>query len=423
MANGGKKKKPADNEIFSYSPQARKAANKERMKTKAGNFPWKGTIAIALSVLMFFLGTGMIIFYSTISSVNFKDIGSGGSKVVNQSGIEELENVSIDVYSGELLNDPMILNVMLFGEDNRKDGEEQGRSDTMLMLSVDNRHKKLKLTSFMRDMLVTIPGVNDAGQSYGLDKLNASYTYGGPELTIKTIESNFGIDIDRYAVVDFESFKNIIDTLGGIDIELTQDEIDYINFQTYINGQSDERYEITDEPGMIHLNGRQALWYSRDRGYQDESHPEFVVSGDDFDRTARQRNLLRTLMRNLKKANLGQIVNIVGQIGPMITTNLKKDEITTLVANSLTYLSYDFAEYRLPVEGYYQYDWYNDQSVLVITDWDATRYEMAKFVFEDSVIQNMPTSDAEQSQNGEGQYDDANDIENYNNYDADSVYE
>ena len=184
----------------------------------------------------------------------------------------------------------------------------------MIMVSIDNRHKRVKLTSFMRDMLVTIPYTDEAGNSHGLDKLNAAYSLGGAELSVKTIEANFGVDIDRYAIVNFASFKGIIDALGGIDINLTQDEIDYINWQTYLNGQSEERYELQVEPGLVHLNGRQALWYARNRGYEEDEHPEFVVEGDDFDRTSRQRNLMRTLMGEFKTASITDIIKVVGAL-------------------------------------------------------------------------------------------------------------
>ncbi|HHZ06714.1 MAG TPA: hypothetical protein GX401_08040 [Clostridiales bacterium] len=415
MMNNGRGGKDS-NEIYSYSPQAKKAARKAAKKKM--NFPWKGTVAVVLSVLLCFSGIGMIIFYTTVNSINFKDIGNNGNVVSSQNVSTGSSDITTDTYTGELLNDHKVLNVMLFGEDSVKDGETQGRSDTMLLLSIDNRQKKLKLTSYMRDMLVTIPGNNAAGSPYGLDKLNASYTYGGPELAIKTVETNFGVKIDRYAVVDFESFKSIIDCLGGLDIELTQDEIDYINWQTYLNGQSDLRYEITDAPGVVHLNGRQALWYARDRGYQDPEHPEVVISGDDFDRTTRQRNMIKTLMTKFKSANLAQIVKIVGEIGPMITTNLKKDEITTLVANSLTYLSYDEDEFSLPLEDGFEYGWYKEQSVLMVNDWDRTRYELAQFIFEGSVVQNYPTSPTTSSSNDTNVYSQQ---DNYYNQEDDNV--
>lgn len=351
-------------------------------------FGWKNFLAVLLCLVLCAGGGALLIFYNTVNAVNYQPIEDQTDKDISSSSSSFSSNLEMDISSGQLLNDPMILNVMLFGEDNRETGEEHGRSDTMIMLSIDNRHKKLKLTSFMRDLYVTIPGTDAYGNPHGQNKINAAYTYGGPQLAIKTVESNFGINIDRYAVVDFSSFESIIDILGGIDIELTAEEIDYINWQTYKNGQADTRYEIQAEPGVVHLNGRQALWYARNRGDADAG-----FSGDDFDRTSRQRNLLKTMVGDLKEASLTQIISIMGEIGPMITTNLKKDEITMLVANSLTYLQYDVEEYRVPEDGVWEYGWTDDgQSIVVITDWEKQIYDLAYFVFEDSLVGAAPES-------------------------------
>ncbi len=383
-----------NNEIYSYTAKGKRKEKRQQKKDRMKRYKrrpiWKTFLLCLLSVMLLFSGCGMIYYYNIIDSFNYKPMTDEDSG--DKTGASTLEDgtQSLDMFTGELLNDPMILNIMVFGEDSGVDSDTPyGRSDTMIMVSIDNRHKKIKLTSFMRDMLVNIPCVDDAGNDHGLDKLNAAYTLGGAELSVKTIETNFGVDIDRYAIVNFASFKSIIDSLGGIDINLTQDEIDYINWQTYINNQSEDRYEIKDQPGKVHLNGRQALWYARNRGYEEEEHPEFVVEGDDFDRTSRQRNLMRTLMNDMKNASLTEIVKIVSEIGPMVTTNLKKDEITTLVANSLTYLSYDIEEFSLPTSDCYRYGWYNMQSVLEIVDMQLLRTKLAKFVFgEETVVSN-----------------------------------
>ena len=282
-----------------------------------------------------------------------------------------------------MLNNYMSLSpIMLFGEDN-SNGDEYGRSDTMIMMTIDNNHKKLKLTSFQRDTFVYIPG-------YGYDKLNSSYNYGGAKLSIQTIEANFGIKVDRYAVVDFDSFKKIIDTLGGVDIEVTQDEIDYINYQMYKNNQADTRTTITDAPGTVHLNGQEALWYARNRGLRKgEDGNEIGLDGDDWDRTSRQRKLLETLFTSMKNADLGQIVSIVSSVGPLVTTNLKKDEITALVSHALTYLSYDVEQYYVPEEGLWYYDDKTETwngaitSTIKISDLEEQRKKFASFVFEE----------------------------------------
>lgn len=335
----------------------------------------KRIVCIALSVIFLLSGSGFVYYYSVLNSMNYVDISN------DNDNTDSTLPSSSDVFgngtsSNDLLQNSKVLNVMLFGEDNNH-GDKYGRTDTMIMLSIDNIHKKIKLTSFQRDTYVYIPG-------NGYDKINASYTLGGAKLSIQTIEANFGIKIDRYAVVDFESFIKIIDTLGGIDMEVTQDEIDYINYQMYKNDQTDTATTITDAPGNVHLNGQEALWYARDRGLtKGEDDNEIGIDGDDWDRTSRQRKLLETLFDSMKSADLGQIVSIVSSIGPLITTNLKKDEITALVSNALTYLKYDVEQYYVPEEGLWYYD--DDTpsgSVIRIADMEKQRIAFAKFIYE-----------------------------------------
>ena len=320
-------------------------------------------LCLIFSILFLLGGSGLVYYYAVLNSLNFVDISKdnnntgksgGGQTNATMPSVGELEGsgTHLTIGEGELLQDSKVLNVMLFGEDNKGE-DEHGRTDTMIMMSVDNRHKKIKLTSFQRDTYVYIPG-------HGNNKINAAYTLGGPKLTIETIEANFGIKVDRYAVVDFDSFIEIIDTLGGIDMEVTQDEITYINYQMYKNGQSSE-------------------WSTEDDN-------EIGLDGDDWDRTSRQRKLLEKLFNDMKKADITKIISIVSTIGPMITTNLKKDEITALVSHSMTYLGYTVEQYYVPTEGLW---YYNDNtavgSVIEIADMEAQRLALAKFIYEDAL--------------------------------------
>ncbi len=384
------KKSASDNLVdISSNSQIRKVYNKKGRVKRA--------IALALSVILLIGGTGFVYYYSVLNSLNYDSLNyddDDDNTDATTATISELEGdgTQLSLTDGELLQDSKVLNIMLFGEDNSKaDEDENGLSDTMIMLSIDNRHDKLKLTSFQRDTYVYIP-------DYGYNKLNASYTYGGAKLAINTIQSNFGIKIDRYAVVDFESFTEIIDTLGGIDIELTQDEIDYINYQLYKNNQSDEWSTITDSPGVVHLDGKEALWYARDRGL-DSNEEAIGIAGDDWDRTSRQRNLLETIFESMKDASLTDIVSIVNSVGPLVTTNFKKDEITSLVSHALTYLDYDIEQYYVPEEGLWYYD--NETvingstcSTIKIADLDAQRLAFAEFVFEDLVTGSTTSTDS-----------------------------
>lgn len=342
--------------------------------------------SIVLSILLLIGGSGLLYYYSVLNSLKFVDISDNNSTKATSSTLHTSDGTfsKSQLSNDELLEDSKVLNVMLFGEDNAK-GEKFGRSDSMIMLSIDNRHKKLKMTSFQRDSYVYVDG-------YGYDKLTNAYAYGGPKLTIQTIESNFGVKVDRYAVVDYASFIDIIDVLGGIDLELTQDEIDYINYQLYKNKQSDTRTTITDAPGKVHLTGQQALWYARNRGL-DSSEEGIGIAGDDWDRTSRQRKLLETMFNDMKDADLTQIISIVGKVGPLVTTNLKKDEITALVSHSMTYLTYSVEQYTVPEEGQWYY--MNDTpvgSVIAFSDLETQRKLFAEFIYEELITGNTTST-------------------------------
>ena len=348
------------------------------------------TISIVLSIMLILSGSFCLVAYSYFNRINYEEIDEENAPI-NYTG-RHTSDSKVNAYNGELLDDPMILNVMLFGADTRK-GQSSGQSDTMIIFSIDTRHKKLKMLSLMRDTYVEIP-------DYENNKINASFFYGGASLAVQTVQRNYGIKIDRYAVVDFKSFRNIIDTLGGIDIELREEEIDYINWQCWVNGQVDTRDEIDinqfifydngeGEPvANVHLNGRQALWHARNRGQ------EGICDGDDYTRTLRQRKVMSILIDRLKNSDFATIMSVIYDIGPMITTNLKTSEITKLATNITTYLKYDIVSASAPdyshfgIDFYYDNLWINGYGLecIVIYDWNSFRKRVADFVFEDVTL-------------------------------------
>lgn len=296
---------------------------------------------------------------------------------INYSG-DNPDTESIEAQVGSLKSNPDVKNIMIFGADNHKDGEN-GRSDSMILMSIDKKHKTLKQTSFLRDLYITIPG-------YGENRLNASYSYGGPSLAVETIEYNFGIKIDSYAVVDFSSFTSIIDALGGIDLELTADEIDYINWQCWKNKQVQTRHELDvndytfetnddgDSTAKVHLNGRQALWYARDRD----------SAGSDFDRTSRQRTVINTVISQMKSSNPITLMRVVYEVAPMITTNMSALDVTSLCVKMISYLNYERKELRVPANDNYSNTTTEDGAeVLTINDMDSEKQRLYNFIFEE----------------------------------------
>ena len=370
---------------ISSSAAVNKIYGKER-GSKSPQLKTKGlgrrVFILVLSVIMLLTGSGLIFYYNVLDKLNFVELVPAVSPETTATGET---TVSVKNGGATLLSSDNVLNILLFGQDTAAGEEDYGRSDTTILLSIDNVNKKLKLTSFQRDTYVNIPG-------YGDNKINSAFTYGGERLSIDTIESNFGIKVDKYATVDFSSFRQVIEALGGVDIELTLEEIKYVNAQIDVNDQTDRtsflEYDETMDKQMVHLDGYQALWYARNRGEESlGGNPEYTFSGDDWDRTSRQRNLIQTIIKNLREdASLTELVSVANRIGPLVTTNLKKGDITFLVSNMMTYMGYDMEEISLPTENTWRYGRTDDgQSVIVIDDWDTVRKDVAKFIYEDSV--------------------------------------
>ena len=330
-------------------------------------------IAVVLAFIFVLSGSVCLYGYKTLNSFGYEDLPDVTNPTSSQNTTDEPSTEDLQFHnesSGSLLNDPYVLNIMLFGTDRYGD---EGSSDTMILLSIDNRHQKIKMTSFLRDTYISIPGVTS-------HKLNYAYAVGGAGLSIQTIESNYGVQIDRYATVNFSTFKDIVDIMGGVELYVTASEIDYINAQVAHNGQSEYLYA---SEGMVTLNGQQALWYARNRGGY---YNGMSFSGDDWDRTDRQRNFIEAVITNLREdASLTEIVQIVNKVGPMVTTNLKKTEIQSLVANAMTYLTYDIEQCSMPTDGNWSYGYNAAGSVILVNDWYQVRRDLATFIYEELV--------------------------------------
>ncbi|MDR3178901.1 MAG: LCP family protein [Oscillospiraceae bacterium] len=320
-----------------------------------------------------FIISGGVLFYinAVIDSVNYDDLKTEPSSQVNQSE-EKLDPITLDASGSTLLSDPQVLNILFVGTDKRE-GEENGRSDTLILLSLDNRHKKIKLSSFLRDMWVKIPNSQH-------DKLNNAYSYGGANLAIKTIENNFRIKIDRYVSVDFSSFIKIVEILGGITINLEKNECKYINKFS----REDPKHNLEISNGEKKLTPKQTLCYVRDRT-NNKTNSSNTMFGDDFARALRQRIFLKKVLTDVKSSNITTILSILRKIGPETKTNLRKNEILKLTTNILKYFSFPLEEYFVP-----QHDEYVDQfergmAVLYIKDFKKTKYKLAKFIYEDTI--------------------------------------
>lgn len=222
-------------------------------------------------------------------------------------GISQDENAVSDDGSSD------IVNIALFGVDQRND-QERVRSDSIMILSVDKKHDKIKIISLMRDTYVSIEGHDDT-------KLTHAYYYGGPQLAVKTINQNFGTNITEFATVNFQQMAAIIDAVGGVEIDITEAERVNANSSIYEQAQSSGLpLDYIEKAGLQTLNGTQAVAYARIR----------YVGNADFDRTERQRKVMRQLFEKALDMNPLQYPELARQLLPGVTTSLDFNDIMGL---------------------------------------------------------------------------------------------
>ena len=261
--------------------------------------------------------------------------------------VEEMEATDV-VWDEETLlaQGESVINILLIGQDRRPGQKKNARSDAMILVTINKVKKTITLSSFMRDMYVQIPGKND-------NRINASYAMGGISLLNKTIQKNFGVTIDGNVVVDFAGFMDAVDIVGGVDVELTAREAEYLNTTTY---KDQEHWETDLVEGMNHLDANKALAYARIR----------KISGGDFGRTGRQRKVLMALMDKVRDMPLKDLNNLLNQLLPLITTDLTDAEILGYAVELLPILQYLTVEsQQIPAKGAYKSAMIDKKSVLV----------------------------------------------------------
>lgn len=229
--------------------------------------------------------------------------------------IQHIENVAT------LSSSPDVKNILFIGADKEQGGAS--RSDSIMIISVNKKVGRVIVTSILRDTHVDIPGECEA-------KINSAYAWGGANLLIQTIEQNFNIKIDGYAVVNFNMFTELVDGLGGIDIEVTENEADYINNRH--NYKKETKPDHFESGESVHLNGYQALWYARIRKLD-----------SDFMRTYRQRKVITAIAENVKKelltGNIFGLISTAKDVAPNIETSLSKSEFTSLILSMASCVS------------------------------------------------------------------------------------
>ncbi|PKK38877.1 hypothetical protein ABB02_01882 [Clostridiaceae bacterium JG1575] len=266
----------------------------------------KTLIRSILVVLLLIVGLTSLFAYRYINrvlgNIRGEDIPS------SETGINQDVKNRINSY------DNKIKNILLVGIDRNNNPEDPQRSDTMIILSVDDKNKLLKMSSLMRDTHVKITG-------YGTDKLNHSYAFGGIKLLMQTVNSNFDMDIEDYVLVDFHDLIAIIDAVDGIEMDLRPEEIPFINNGIRnLNNLEGTSVPYLSHPGKQLLNGTQATSYARIRS----------TLGGDYERTERQRLVLAKVYSKVRTASVVSLPKYIEQLSPFVKTNLTYNEMFDL---------------------------------------------------------------------------------------------
>ncbi len=266
-----------------------------------------------------------------------------------------------DVIDADLAYDQDVVNILLIGCDKRSDETDAGRSDTTMIATVDLKNGKLKLTSLMRDMYIDIPG-------YGYHKFNAAYSYGGVQLVYECIAQAFEVKLDGYVEVDMEAFREVVELIGGVPMDLTEAEAYFLQ-TAYVNSKHGEKDVVA---GSNVLTPYQALAYCRIR--QD-------ITGE-FGRTDRQRKVLISIYEEVKSADIMTITNICIKALKYVETDLTEAQIRSLLLSVISMGTTEIEQLRIPYEGSYEEDRTSANGAWVMqVDWEANRQAIQYFIF------------------------------------------
>ena len=333
-------------------PVRQKAARTRSPKSRVGGGILGKAIRAVLWVIII-----VFVLYSAVSLI--------GILRMHRETAENRANIS------DVMDAAYVSNVLLIGTDSRDLSQERGRSDSMILASINKKTRELTLTSFLRDSYVYID------DEYGYGKLNAAYSYGGAGLLMDTIESNYGVRIDDYILISFAACANVIDAVGGVKLDLTDEEADAVNeiLISEVNELmgDDRNDDLLDCGGEQKLDGKQALSYSRIR----------YVGNADFERASRQRTVMTQV---LKKAAVNPVAmaRIFVTALPELSTNLSvgKSYGYTLRAPFLL-IGYQLKTQQIPADDTFYGDDVDGESVLRV-DCDANRQVLKDTVYRKS---------------------------------------
>ena len=319
----------------------------KKKKRKKKHHPVRNTVLVLLCISI-----------AAVSCVGFYGYNTVNRLLSSFNTDEPLkDNEYID--DSELYRDSEQTNILLIGVDARE-SDVSSRSDTMMLLTIDNKNGQIKLTSFLRDSYVKIAGRKK-------EKLNAAYFRGGIQGLVDTLELNFKVEIPYYMLVDFEIFTTVVDMLGGIEVEVTEKESAYSKKTPTDRGG----YLPLEAGENIHLNGTEALWYSRMR-YLDS----------DFMRTQRQRKVITAIVEKAKLQKPQALLELAETIIPLIKTNITADEMKELGIDAVLDKAYNYSivQQQIPADETWSNKTISGVGACLVMDLDENAEILANFL-------------------------------------------
>ena len=283
--------------------------------------------------------------------------------VKNKIYIEKETSISNSKNDTEYQEVKGITNVLLIGVDAR-DLDEPCRSDSMIIATIDNNNKKVKLTSLFRDTLVDIPGHGEA-------KLNSAYMLGGPELLMETVKETYNISIDKYIIINFWGFEAIVDYIGGIEVDVKDYQLEELN--KYIGESTGGNDCPVEEAGVQTLNGKQALSYARIR----------YNVGDEYERTDRQREVIFKVIEKLQNTKPSKYLGIMNTMLEYIRTNIDPLEALNMAYTIYKFPSLEMEQLQMPIVALSETRNYKDLGSVFLMDRLQNASILYNFIYED----------------------------------------
>ena len=307
----------------------------------------KKVVLSLFAVLFILLGT-VLVFYQHVKNKIYIEKETSISNSKNDTEYQEVKGIT---------------NVLLIGVDAR-DLDEPCRSDSMIVATIDNNHKKVKLTSLFRDTLVDIPGHGEA-------KLNSAYMLGGPELLMETVKETYNINIDKYIIINFWGFEAIVDYIGGIEVDVKDYQLEELN--KYIGESTGGNDCPVEEAGIQTLNGKQALSYARIR----------YNVGDEYERTDRQREVIFKVIEKLQNTKPSKYLGIMNTMLEYIRTNIDPLEALNMAYTIYKFPSLEVQQLQMPLVALSETRNYKDLGSVFLMDRLQNASILYNFIYED----------------------------------------